>query len=84
VSILVKLANKRINMKCIKCGKQIGKWEIWVNPFPTYGQSLKNEIRKCSHCGIIQFKYKPEGNENRPEWSKEDIDRATKIYWSCE
>ena len=49
---------------------RFGKWKKWTNPFPKCFQSITNEVRACS-CGVIQFRYKPEGNEYRPEWTKE-------------
>lgn len=68
-------------MMCPACGMIMSNWKHWKNPLPTYFQSLENEIRKCSNpdCGVIVFKYKPEGNENRPEWTEEDIERMDMI-----
>ena len=60
-------------------------WKHWKNEFPSMFQSLENEIRECKKCGCIQFKYKPEGKENRPEWSKEqieDMDSMIKVVYS--
>ncbi len=49
----------------MSCEHEFGEWKHWKNEMPTYFQSLENEIRECSKCKIIQFKYKPEGNEDR-------------------
>lgn len=51
--------------RCPKCGGDMGEWKYWKNKVPTYFHSLENEIKKCDDCGVIVFKYKPEGNEER-------------------
>ena len=56
---------KKLN-ECPNCKAKMNEWKHWKNEFPTYGSSLENEVRECPKCGVIQFKYKPEGNENRP------------------
>ena len=54
-------------MNCPKCGKKFGVWKEWINPFPRMFQSIRNEIKECKDCGVIVFRYKPEGNEERDD-----------------
>jgi hypothetical protein len=47
------------------CKHEWTEWEEWINPVPTYFHSLRNKIRRCKKCEVIQFKYEPEGKEKR-------------------
>ena len=62
-----------MNMKC-KCNGEFTEWKEWINKFPRYFQSIKNEIKECKNCGTVVFRYKPEGSEYRPEWTQEQRD----------
>jgi len=55
------------------CKHKFTEWKHWKNEYPRMFQSLENEIKECKKCGIIIFKYKPEGSMNREHWKKEDI-----------
>ncbi len=62
------------------CEHEFTEWKTWKNPFPRMFQSLENEIKECKKCGIIIFKYKPEGSMNRPEWNKETIEEMDDLH----